>query len=82
MVANIACEVLCIHKSQIQTFAIDKHFVERVKNKAAIYPGDPTLVVSLYKSQEWKRYRKEVVEGINKDRWPIQAENHEPFKCY
>ncbi|RYH27871.1 hypothetical protein EON65_12880 [archaeon] len=79
VVADTSVEVLVIHKKQIQTFQIDDTFLDRVKAKALVYPGDPDIVVSLYRKNEWSDYRKEVMKGISTTRWPKSLVAHEPF---
>jgi hypothetical protein len=50
--------------------------------KAVAYPGDPEVVVSLYRKQEWKKYRAEVLNEIPKTRWLRGDEGvvKEPFR--
>ena len=49
--------------------------------KAVAYPGDPDVVVSLFRKQGWKKYREEVMQEIPKDRWPTnEASIREPFR--
>lgn len=49
--------------------------------KAVAYPGDPDVVVSLFRKQGWKKYRAEVLEEIPKDRWPMnETAVREPFR--
>jgi len=83
IVADTACEVFMLHKTQIQTFAVDDLFLKRVKMKAVAYPGDPEVVVSLFRNQGWKKYRAELLEEIPKDRWPMNETNiTEPFRLH
>ena len=46
------------------------------------YPADPEVVVSLFRKQEWKKYRAEVLHDIPKDRWLSGNEGivKEPFR--
>jgi hypothetical protein len=50
--------------------------------KAVAYPGDPEVVVSLFRKQEWKKYRAEVLDEIPKTRWLSGNEGvvKEPFR--
>jgi hypothetical protein len=78
--ADTACDILMIHKVQLQTFLIDDKFLNRVKLKAVHYPADPDIVVSLYREQEWKLYKNEVIKKIPKDKWPPKVASVEPFR--
>jgi hypothetical protein len=30
--------------------------------KSVVYPADPDMIVNLFRQQEWKEYRKEVIK--------------------
>lgn len=77
--ADTTCEVLAIHRMQLQTFPVDDAFLDRVRDKAVVYPGDPDIVVSLYRKQNWDAYRQEVMQGISKHRWPARIDDLEAF---
>lgn len=77
--ADTYCEVLLLHKTQIQTFKVDDNLIDRVKLKAVHYPGDPHIVVSLYRKQEWKHYKELMMADIPKNRWPTKFDTHEAF---
>ena len=78
--ADTACDILIIHKVQLQTFLIDDKFLNRVKVKATRYPADPDIVVSLHREQEWKLYKNEVIKEVPKNKWPPKAVDYEPFR--
>jgi hypothetical protein len=49
--------------------------------KAVAYPGDPDVVVSLFRKQGWKQYRAELLDEIPKGRWPMEGGiQREPFR--
>ena len=52
--------------------------------KAVAYPGDPEVVVSLFRKQEWGNFRKNVLDEIPKDRWLMNEEKNgkEPFRIH
>jgi hypothetical protein len=82
IIADTACDIFMLHKSQLQTFEVDDDMLERVKIKSVRYPEDPDIVVSLHRQQEWTLYKKEVMDNIPKDRWPTKLVEYEPFKTY
>jgi hypothetical protein len=47
--------------------------------KAIHYPGDPDLVVNMYRGIEWSHYKDEMIKNIPKNRWPKKFDTHEPF---
>jgi hypothetical protein len=79
IVADTLCDVFILHKTQIQTFAVDDDFLEKVKAKATLYPGDPDIVVTLFRKQEWRQYKAEIMATIPKDRWPTKIADYDPF---
>lgn len=79
IVADTACDVFMIHKTQIQTFAVNDKFLERVKAKATLYPIDPDIAVSLFRQKGWQEYRSEILDAVPKDRWPKKNVGVEPF---
>eukprot|EP00597_Dinobryon_sp_UTEXLB2267_P014299 CAMPEP_0170116102 /NCGR_PEP_ID=MMETSP0020_2-20130122/12003_1 /TAXON_ID=98059 /ORGANISM="Dinobryon sp., Strain UTEXLB2267" /LENGTH=1446 /DNA_ID=CAMNT_0010344023 /DNA_START=151 /DNA_END=4491 /DNA_ORIENTATION=- len=78
--ADTACDILMLHKVQLQTFLVDDKFLNRVKIKAVHYPADPDIVVSLHRQQEWKLYKDEVIREIPKHKWPPKLVAFEPFR--
>jgi len=70
IIADTAVELFLLHKTQIQTFPVDDSFLQFVKTKAVSYPGDPDVVVALFRQQNWRKYRQGVMEAIPKQRWP------------
>jgi hypothetical protein len=58
IIADTAVELFILHKTQIQTFPVDDSFLSFVKTKAVTYPGDPDVVVSLFRQQNWRKYRQ------------------------
>lgn len=64
IIADTLCEVFVVNSIQLQTFPVDDGFIDRVKGKAVVYPADSDLVVNLYRQQEWKEYRKEVLKTV------------------
>ena len=75
--ADTACDILMLHKVQLQTFLVDDKFLNRVKVKAVRYPADPDIVVSLYRNHEWQQYKKTVIKEVPKDKWPPEPKAHE-----
>jgi CRP-like cAMP-binding protein len=73
------CEVFAIHKTQLQTFQIDETFLDRVRGKSVVYPADPEMVVNLYREQEWKEYRKEVLKKVANDSVLRKASSQQRF---
>ncbi len=54
-------------------------YIATAPGKSTLYPGDPDIVVSLFRKQEWRKYKEEIMETIPKDRWPTKLVDYEPF---
>jgi CRP-like cAMP-binding protein/tetratricopeptide (TPR) repeat protein len=79
IVADTTVECIVLHRMQLQTFAVDDHFLDRVRDKAVVYPGDPDIVVDLFRKQNWQQYKLEVMQDISKSRWPKRLDDLESF---
>lgn len=79
IVADTTVECIVLHRMQLQTFAVDDNFLDRVRDKAVVYPGDPDIVVDLFRKQNWQQYKSEVMQDISKSRWPKRLDDLEAF---
>jgi hypothetical protein len=77
--AETACDLLLIHKSQLQTFYVGENLIARVKDRCVKYPNDQEIMRSLEKNKKWTHYRKEMMDKISKSKWPHRPDDLEPF---
>merc|ERR1711991_341748 len=77
--ADTACEVLEIHRYQLQTFNVGPNLMERVEARAINYPSDDVLIQRLEHKSVWKEYKKGVLDKIPKGRWPTREDDTTPF---
>jgi hypothetical protein len=79
IVADTTCDIFVIHKSQMQTFHIEKDFIDNIQQKSVSYPDDTVLVASLAKKEGWMKLREAMLAEIPKGRWPSRADDVEPM---
>ena len=72
VVAESACEILLLHKYQLQTFHVGENLLLLVSAGAIKYPTDAELIRTIDHQKEWKKYRENIMQGIPKHRWPIK----------
>lgn len=66
-------------ESKVSTPSIAERVLTWNTGKGVVYPGDPDIVVNLYRQQEWGHYCKETMKDISTVRWPTTLKAHEPF---
>lgn len=83
IVADTACDVFMIHKTQIQTFHVDENFLGRIKIRSVKYPNDVDLTGIIDQKKDWKKYRASCLNDIRKQKWPgwhlLNGGTPEPF---
>jgi CRP-like cAMP-binding protein len=75
IIADTTLEVLCIHKSQLQTFRVRQNLLERLKYRSVIYPEDEELLKQKEQAEEWEITRQGIVSTMSK----VREEYLEPF---
>eukprot|EP01138_Halocafeteria_seosinensis_P014725 gb/GECG01015032.1/.p1 GENE.gb/GECG01015032.1/~~gb/GECG01015032.1/.p1 ORF type:complete len:120 (+),score=19.33 gb/GECG01015032.1/:1-360(+) len=71
VVAETYCEVLCIPRSEIDHSLFTDERKEDIKRRAMVYPGDDDILKQYKDKQKWTSFRQEMMETINKSKWPI-----------
>jgi hypothetical protein len=79
IVADTECELLLIHKTQMQTFRVSSTMLDRLKVRSVLYPDDQYLLDKMEEQGHWMHYRESVMKKIRKDRWPKAADEADPF---
>lgn len=79
IVADTACLILMIHKTQLQTFKVSSAMLDRLKTRAVLYPDDQVLLDRLTQTDDWAIYKENIMKKIPKDRWPKQASEYDAF---
>ena len=80
IMADTNCHLMCMHKSHLQTFVIDKKIMDNVKDRCVVYPSHEKLVTRLSEKEKWVGYKAEALEDISKARWPgCQAAKPQAF---
>ena len=65
IVADTTLEVLCIHKSQLQTFRIRGNLLERLTHRSVQYPEDEELLEEKERKDAWEIKRQEIVRTLS-----------------
>ena len=74
------CTFLMVHRSQLETFKIDKTTLERVKLKSVVYPSDEHIGDTLRSKEVWSKLKDVIVEAsVDKVRWPQPDSDIKPF---
>ena len=80
IVADTNCQLICMHKSHIQTFEINKRIINNVKDRMVVYPSHEKLVELLADKESWIAYKAETLDDLSKEKWPgCQAAKPHPF---
>jgi hypothetical protein len=65
IVADTTLEVLCIHKSQLQTFRIKEDLLDRIKYRSVCYPEDEELLAQKERQEAWELQRVHIVKNLS-----------------
>lgn len=65
IVADTTLEVLCIHKSQLQTFRIKEDVLEHIKYRSVCYPEDEELLAQKERQEAWELQRVGIVKNLS-----------------
>lgn len=77
VMAESACDVLMVHKYQLQTFHIGESLLKRVADRSVKFPTDKDLIMQIDREKEWSKYRSSLMSAIPKGRWPTQEIEYE-----
>jgi CRP-like cAMP-binding protein len=77
VVAESACDLLMVHKYQLQTFHIGESLLDRVSDRSVKFPSDQNLILKIDKEKDWSKYRTSLMHAIPKSRWPTQEIEYE-----
>jgi CRP-like cAMP-binding protein len=72
VIAETVCDIIGIHRIHLQTFHVDDNLLQRVKDRSVHYPPDDTLVRMLESNVHWDEFKKELIDQLPKDKWPIK----------
>lgn len=82
VVADTACEIFIIHKTQLQTFLVGENLLESTRLRAVQYPEDVVLEKRALFQRDWMEYRGLMMDTIPKARWPPPTSLAQPFHAY
>lgn len=77
VIADSACDILAIHKYQLQTFHIGENLQLRVQARSIRYPSDAELISTIDRQKAWQKYRNDLLKAVPKSRWPTQDVEYE-----
>jgi hypothetical protein len=66
--AEVSCEILMIHKKQIQTFVVGDKMIENLTRRGIMYPQDEDLAREEESKMEWNRLRDDLLVDLRKQR--------------
>jgi CRP-like cAMP-binding protein len=72
VIAETVCDIICIHRTHLQTFHVEESLLQRVKDRSVHYPPDDTLVRMLESNVHWDEFKKELIDQLPKDKWPVK----------
>lgn len=64
IVADTACEVLVIHQAQLQTFHIGDVMLERVRQRAIVYPSDDQALERRARTKVWQQFKTGLIKDM------------------
>ena len=64
VMSDTGCRVFLIHKSHLQTFIISESILERVRQRAVIYPSDSSLVTDIEFRKDWASYKAGLMRQV------------------
>jgi len=64
IIADTTCDILMIHKIQMQTFKVSSTLLDRFTGHSIFYPSDEALVASSERDEAWQTARLAIVSGL------------------